>query len=306
MKEFETVNYEHEHYNCWQNELSNYANNFSDCDDPFIEEYNPVITFTSDNYEYLVKKLNDGNFGIKTGMSLFDNNGGLHNSDFVYINSNHFGMPLSLNILSSFLNNEEGTVGVIDTKTGAEHVLESFLQIEHNLSHDEIRKTIADNPDEIHILSKELIDKNRFLICELGIPTLESVKNAAFKLGHNEKIKMLAIPNFDSLLYDPILDSKSTFEKRRIVSRFLKELAAVLNIPVITENFNQYTFKDLMAVYGNGINLPHVDKLIINEISDCWLSDGKQMGFVYLVKGGSCVNGIGTKCFSSGKILFDL
>lgn len=280
-------------YITFQNKLYNAEKEISAMNDPFIEAYNPSVTSFKESLmtvfeeKTATKKNHINEETIVTGLKMFDvysNRVKKGELTILGINSLYFS-PVAT-IISSMLkqNHLSGRVGVISARNPSAELVTQLLSILTNSSKKLIENMILSDKEltKVKKACEKIYDEPLFINNNM-FPTIEEFKAAALKLRFEYDIQLLLVDSFECVGKE--LSYKNDFDKERRLTRFLKELAKIMEIPIIAVSHFFPSTMNVVDYAASGISFMYADNIIFCEIENITSQNDKLDGMVHILKG---------------------
>ena len=283
----------------FQNKLNEADSVLSDFTMPFNEAYNPKVSSLKETllhvFEDKVPDSHEKKSSINLGLRFVDDEiNGLENGSLTIIGTNLMSCTLPVSIVSKFISEEDSNlrIGIISAKNTLENVVTRLLAIYTNSSVREIYNLSLSEKEfkKVKSVCESLYDKPIFINAN-SFPSLEEFKATAIKMRYENDIDILFVESFECVGNDVKSSFKNDFEMYRCFSRYLKELAVFLDIPVVVSLFqlnNDETHATAMDFAGSGISSEYVDNILFCDFAnDHRIRGNKYFGCLHLLKGKS-------------------
>lgn len=278
----------------FQNKLYESETEISAIDDPFIESYDPTITSLKESllsiFEEKVssKKQKDEGY-IETGLKTFDSYlGGLKNGELTLVGINSVYFSPVATIISSMLKEKHlpGRVGVISAKFTTEELITHFLSIFTETPGRQIKNMILSEKDlkKVKTACERIYDEPLFINDNL-YPSLEEFKAAALKLKYENDVQLILIDSFECVGRE--LTFENSFEKQRRLTRFLKELAKVMDIPIVVISHFPNSTVNPEDYAASGISFAYADNIVFCDVQNKNSENNKLNGTIIVLKSKS-------------------
>lgn len=229
---------------------------------------------------------------IKTGYHKFDaGTGGFEKGSLTVIGSTSSYYSLSLNLISKLLNNTpELRIGLISARKNDHELQNLFLSIHTSSTLTETSSFQMDNKTLKRVKETCEKDYNKPFFINANIyPSFDEFKSAVIRMYTDYKIDILFIDSFECVGHDVFSSFENEFEKNRSFSRFLKELAEFLEIPLIasihcpSKELSGFGSEELFA--SSGISFHYVDNILFVELENYKTDNEYKRGTIYFLKG---------------------
>lgn len=278
----------------FRNKLYESETEISAIDDPFIESYDPTITSLKESllsiFEEKVssKKQKDEGY-IETGLKTFDSYlGGLKNGELTLVGINSVYFSPVATIISSMLKEIHlpGRVGVISAKFTTEELITHFLSILTETPGRQIKNMILSEKDlkKVKTVCERIYDEPLFINDNL-YPSLEEFKAAALKLKYENDVQLILIDSFECVGRE--LTFENSFEKQRRLTRFLKELAKVMDIPIVVISHFPNSTVNPEDYAASGISFAYADNIVFCDVQNKNSENNKLNGTIIVLKSKS-------------------
>ena len=278
----------------FQNKLYESETEISAIDDPFIESYDPTVTSLKESlmsiFEGKVssKKTKDEEY-IETGLKTFDSYlGGLKNGELTLVGINSVYFSPVATIISSMLKEKHlpSRVGVISAKLPTEELITRVLSIYTETPGRQIKNIILSEKDleKVKNACERIYDEPLFINDNL-FPSLEEFKAAALKLKYENDVQLLLVDSFECVGRE--LTFENSFEKQRRLTRFLKELAKVMDIPIVVVSHFPTSTVNPEDYAASGISFAYADNIVFCDIQNKSSENNKLNGTIIVLKSKS-------------------